>query len=146
MIRLGADRYAIETSYVVEIIPLVRLKEMPGAPAGVAGVMNYRDDAVPVVDLNLIAMGTPTPAMLTTRIVIVRYAPDAGLLGLLVPEATETLRADPDDFEDAGVATDGAPYLGRVKTTERGVIQQVTVASLLSAELRDALYRPEWAR
>ena len=140
MIRLGTDRYAIEAAHVVEIVSFVRLKAMPGAPAGVAGVMNYRDEAVPVVDLNLIAVGIPTPARLTTRIVITRYA-DAGLLGLLVPEATETVRANSDDFADAGVATDGAPYLGRVMTTEGGVIQQVTVSALLTAELRDALYR-----
>lgn len=140
MIRLGTDRYAIEAAHVVEIVSFVRLKAMPGAPAGVAGVMNYRDEAVPVVDLNLIAVGIPTPARLTTRIVITRYA-GAGLLGLLVPEATETVRANSDDFADAGVATDGAPYLGRVMTTEGGVIQQVTVSALLTAELRDALYR-----
>ena len=140
VIRLGTDRYAIEAAHVVEIVSFVRLKAMPGAPAGVAGVMNYRDEAVPVVDLNLIAVGIPTPARLTTRIVITRYA-DAGLLGLLVPEATETVRANSDDFADAGVATDGAPYLGRVMTTEGGVIQQVTVSALLTAELRDALYR-----
>ena len=141
VIRLGTDRYAIETAHVVEIVSLVRLKEMPGAPAGVAGVMNYRDEPVPVVDLNLVTVGQPTAARFTTRNIIVRYAPDAGLLGLLVPEATETLRARPDDFEDAGVATDGAPYLGRVMTTEHGVIQQVAVSALLTAELRDALYR-----
>ena len=70
-----------------------------------------------------------------------RYAPDSGLLGLLVPEATETLRAHPDAFSDAGVATDGAPYLGRVMTTDRGVIQLVTVSALLTPELHDALYR-----
>ena len=141
VIRLGADRYAIETASIVEIVPFVRLKEIPGAPTGVAGVMNYRADAVPVVDLNLLAVGVPTMARLATRIVIVRYTPDAGLLGLLVPEANEKLRAQPDDFIDAGVATDGAPWLGRVKTTERGVIQQVTVRALLTPELRDALYR-----
>jgi chemotaxis-related protein WspB len=142
VIRLGADRYAIETSQVVEVLPLVRLKELPGAPEGVAGVMNFRDSAVPVVDLNRLALGSPTPSRLTTRIVIVRYEAEDSMLGLLVPEAAEALRLDADAFVDAGVATDGARYLGDVLTTPDGVVQRVTVAALLTPELRDALFRP----
>ena len=151
VIRVGADRYAIDSSLVEEVVPLVRLKVLPGAPAGVAGVMNYRDEPVPVIDLEQLALGVPTASRLATRIVIVRHVIAAderqselgrsGLLGLLVPEALETRRIDVAALVDAGVATDGAPYLGGVLTTPEGVIQQVTVSALLSAELRGALFR-----
>jgi chemotaxis-related protein WspB len=141
VIRLGADRYAIDTAAVIEVLPLVRLKALPGGPVGVAGVMNFRDSAVPVVDLNLLAVGVPTPPRLTTRIVVVRYEEEASMLGLLVPEAAEALRFDADAFVDAGIATDGARYLGAVLTTPDGVVQRVTVSELLTADLRDALFR-----
>lgn len=142
VIRLAADRYAIDTAEVIEVLPLVRLKELPGGPVGVAGVMNFRDTAVPVVDLNLLATGSRTPARLTTRIVVVRYEQEGSVLGLLVPEAAEALRLDADAFVDAGVATDGARYLGAVLTTPDGVVQRVTVTELLTPELRHALFRP----
>jgi chemotaxis-related protein WspB len=142
VIRLGADRYAIDTAEVVEVLPFVRLKELPGGPVGVAGVMNFRDTAVPVIDLNLLALGSRTLPRLTTRIVVVRYEEEASVLGLLVPEAAEVLRLDADAFVGAGVATDGARYLGSVLTTPAGVIQRVTVSELLTPELRDALFRP----
>ena len=141
--RLGADRYALEATQVVEVVSLVRLKALHGAPNGVAGVMNYRDEPVPVIDLNLLATGVPTAALIATRIVVVRYAPDAGrsgVVGLLVPEATETMRLEPDRFTDPGVTTDGARYLGPVLATAEGVIQRVSVSALLTAELRDALF------
>ena len=141
LIRLGADRYALEAAQVVEVVPLVRLKELPGAPEGVAGVMNFRTDAVPVIDLNQLAANVATAQMLSSRIVVVRHAPSNELLGLLVPEATEAVDLDRERFVDAGVATDGAPYLGPVLTTPEGVIQLVTVSALLTAELRDALFR-----
>lgn len=146
VIRLGADRYAIDSSLVEEVVSLVRLKALPGAPMGVAGIMNYRADAVPVIDLNLVALGTPTPPRIATRIVVVRHAADgvdspSELLGLLVPQATETRRIDDEDFVDAGVATDGAAYLGPVLATPEGVIQRVSVGALLTDELRDALLR-----
>jgi chemotaxis-related protein WspB len=146
IIQLGEDRYALEASQVAEIVPLVRLKSLPGAPVGVAGLMNFRGAALPVVDVNLLATGTPTAATGATRIVVVHdviegRAGGGGALGLLVPDARETLRLDPAGFADAGIAADGAPYLGQVLATSEGVLQRVTIGALLSDELRDALSR-----
>ena len=143
VVRLGADRYAIEAARVVEVVALVRLKALHGAPHGTAGVMNYRDEPVPVIDLNLLAVGAPTPATTAARIVVVQYAPEpgrSGVVGLLVPEATQTLRLEPDRFTDAGIRTDGSRYLGPVLTTPDGVIQLVSVSALLTADLSDALF------
>jgi chemotaxis-related protein WspB len=39
--KLGTDRYAIEAAQVVEVLPLVGAKHIPGAPAGVAGILDY---------------------------------------------------------------------------------------------------------
>ena len=142
VIRLGADYYAIETAQVVEVIPLVRLKALHGAPAGVAGVMNYRDEPVPVLDLNLLATGASTAPAAGARIVIVQFA-SAGdqerMVGLLVPHATETLRLNPGAFTSPGVTADGVPYLGSVVTTDTGVIQRVSITALLTPELLQAL-------
>jgi chemotaxis-related protein WspB len=146
ILQLGADRYALEASQVTEIVPLVRLKSLPGAPVGAAGLMNYRGAPLPVVDLSLLATGVPTAATEAARIVVVRYtgqgrAGSDDALGLLVPEARDTVRLDPGSFVDAGLAADGAPYLGPVLATAEGVLQRVTVQALLSDELRDAVHR-----
>lgn len=149
LIRLGEDRYAIDADLVVEVAPLVRLKALPGAPMGAAGVMIFRGDAIPVVDLNLIALGSPTATRLMTRIVVVRYAPDESrqgeLLGLLVPEVMHAEHFDEAQFEPVGLATDGAEYLGPVLSTPDGVLQRVEVAALLTDALRRALFRSELA-
>jgi chemotaxis-related protein WspB len=150
LIRLGADRYALDADLVIEVVPLVRLKALPGAPLGAAGVMTFRGEAIPVVDLNLIALGEPTAPRLMTRIVVVRYAngeqheaPEA--LGLLVPEVMHAEHFEENRFESVGLATDGAPYLGPVLSTPAGVLQRVHVSALLTAELRCALFRRELA-
>jgi chemotaxis-related protein WspB len=150
LLRLGADRYAIDSDVVVEVLPIVRLKNIPCAPTGVVGMMSFRGRAIPVVDLSTIALGTATPSRMMTRIVVVRYEPaavgdGAGLLGLLVPEVMQTAHFDSSRFAPAGIRNDRAPYLGPVLTTDDGVLQQVLVAALLSEELRDALYHSEVA-
>jgi len=146
IIQLGSDRYALDAALVTEIVPRVRLKALPGAPRGAVGLMNYRGVSLPVVDLSLLATDSPTPLSGTSRIVVVRYdaprhADGGGALGLLVPDARETVRLDPDSFSRAGVAADGAPYLGDVVATPEGVLQRVTASALMSDELRAALYR-----
>jgi Chemotaxis signal transduction protein len=145
VVQLGGDRYAIEAAEVTEIVPLLRLKALPGAPVGTAGLMNYRGVVVPVVDLELLTSGVPTTATGSARIVVVHYLPDGGggaeSLGLLVPAANDTIRLDPDSFVHGGMRADGAAYLGAVFATPEGVVQRVGVKALLSPELRAALHR-----
>ncbi len=50
--QIGTDSYAIEAAQVARILPLVDIKRIPGAPAGVAGAFNYRGMPVPVADLS----------------------------------------------------------------------------------------------
>ena|SRR5256885_4176206 len=146
LLRLGGDRYAIDATCVVEVLPIVRLKNIPCAPAGVVGMMSFRGNALPVVDLSIVAFGTPTPQRMMTRIVVVRYEPalsgsDCGLLGLIVPEVMQTAHFDSSRFEPVGVRNERAPYLGPVLTTPDGVLQQVLIPALLNDELRNALFQ-----
>lgn len=140
VLALGGDRYALEAASVVEVLPVVRLKHLPGAPSGVAGLMNFRGAAVPVIDLGLLAGGGATPASTAARIIVMRLADAAapGLLALLVPSARDTARVEASAFAEPRV-TGSARWPGAVATTPDGVLQRVHVAELLTAELRAAL-------
>ncbi len=152
LFRLGDDRYALEAGAVVEVLPLARLKQIPQAPAGVAGLLDLHGMPVPVVDLSLLALGRPARAVMSTRIVLIRYpgrGPDRDtgrrdeerLLGLIAEYATETMRRAPADFVDAGVRSDAAPYLGPVTQDALGLVQWIAVDRLLTPAVRDALFQ-----
>ena len=84
--QLGDNRYAFDATQIEEILPLVAIKAIPQAPAGVAGVVNYRGAPVPVVDLSELTLSRPAQRRLSTRIIVVHYANDNGdkrLLGLI---------------------------------------------------------------
>src|SRR3954463_4736669 len=115
LFQLGSDRYAVAARDVAEVLPLVALKELPGAPRGVAGLMDYRGAALPVVDLNALALGQPAARRVSTRLLIVHYAPSSGgkrLLGLLAERATEMMRREPGEFQPANVRSESTRYLG----------------------------------
>ena len=125
--QLGRDRYALDATRVAEVLPLVGIKTIPHAPAGVAGVVNYRGAPVPVIDLSLLTLGRPAQTCLSTRIVVVHQAGQGGeerVLGLIAEKATETVRRDAGDFVPSGVANRDAPYLGPVASDERGLMQR----------------------
>jgi chemotaxis-related protein WspB len=149
LFQLGSDRYALEASRVVEVLPLVPLKRPFRPPPGVAGSLNYHGDFVPVVDMSELAMGRPAPPRLSTRIILARLvaAGDrAPLLGIICENATDMMRCEPADFVPAGVASEEAPYLGPIRIGPHGLVQLVDIDRLLSASLREFLFEPADAR
>jgi len=142
--QLGQDRYALEARQVRRVLPLVQLKAIPGAPPGVAGLLDYHGQPAPVLDLGEYAGGAPAAQLASTRILLVDYAPGGGaprLLGLRVERAVQTLRCPPADFVEGGLSLAGAPYLGPVRPDASGLVQWVRIEQLLPDRLRDMLYQ-----
>jgi chemotaxis-related protein WspB len=152
LFQLGKDRYALATEQVVEVLPRVNYKVIPAAPPGVAGVFNYHGAPVPLIDLSEMAMQRPARNSMSTRIILIHYRPapedtnipqETHLLGLLAEEVTTILSRTPEEFEEAGVTADDAPYLGPVTTDALGIVQRIEVERLLSVAVRDALFRTQ---
>ena len=142
LFQLGNDRYAIEASRVVEVVPLLHLKQLPQAPRGIAGIFNYRGSPVPTLDLCEVATGRPARERLSTRIIIIRYRPETGpehFLGIIAENATETLRKNPAEFVDTGLRIGAAPYLGPVYMDPNGAIQWIKEQYLFSENFRELL-------
>jgi chemotaxis-related protein WspB len=148
LFQLGVDRYAIDAAQVAEVLPLVRLKQIPAAPPWVAGAFSYHGEPVPVIDLSSLALGRPAQRRLGTRIVLVHYpqsgaagpGADSRLLGIVVEKAISTLRRDPSDFAACGIDNAGAPYLGPVTDHPGGLIQWVSVKDMLPEPVRSLLF------
>ena len=136
LFQLGNNRYALEASRVVEVVPLLALKRLPQSPRGMAGIFVYRGRPVPALDLCELTIGRPALEHLSTRILIVRHnkpAGDSELIGLIAERTTGTLRRDEKDFVDAGLKLASAPFLGPALWDDQGVIQLLDAQKLLDA-------------
>ncbi|MBZ9783806.1 chemotaxis protein CheW [Pseudomonas sp. REP124] len=142
--RIGSERYALRATEVAEVLPRVPLKPIAHAPHWVAGVFAWRGAVVPVIDLSALTFGAPAQARTSTRLVLVHYQTDESapkqLLGLILEQATDTLRCDPADFQPYGLDNPQAPYLGPVRNDELGLLQWVRVADLLDERVRALLF------
>ena len=143
LFQLGKDRYALAAAQIIEVLPRVQVKQLPQAHPALAGAINYHGESVPLIDLSQIALGRQANRRLSTRIVLVNY-PDAQnrshRLGLLAERATETVVLAAERFQDSGVDTPGAPYLGPVAMDASGMIQRVELDRLLPEALRNVLF------
>jgi chemotaxis-related protein WspB len=120
------------------------LRAIAHAPHWVAGVFPHRGQVVPVIDVSALTFGHPANVRTSTRLVLVHYRPDAEraeqLLGLVLEQATDTLRCPRSDFKAYGLDNRQAPYLGPVRETDSGLLQWIRVQELLTDPVRELLY------
>ena len=137
--HISNERYVIETSNIVEIIPVVFLKKVPGAEAMVSGMLNYHGDAIPIIDINILCNGVPVRRSLTSRIILIKYKDDK-ILGLLAESVTETLDIENDEFKDVGFKVSDYKFLGGIAEHNDSLLQLINVDQLLSENLEDTLF------
>jgi chemotaxis-related protein WspB len=141
--HVDGQRYGLDITQVVKVLPYVDLRPLSGVPRYVAGVFRYRDEMIPVIDLSQLISGTPVPPMLSTRLILVAHPGPAGTgrtLGLLAERATDILEDGAARTEPSGYASSDAPYLGGLSVSNNDMIQFVRVEHLLPDDLRSRLF------
>ncbi len=165
----GANRYAVDVARVVELIPRVELRPVPHAPAFLAGLLGYRGQVVPVVDLGVLLDAPPCPDRLNTRILLVNatsgeshrpvpdrhdpaehgaparseLSPDRDLLGLIAERVSDMIKVRPDQVKPTAVQVRQAPYLGTIVQTDEGIVQLIVVEKIWDATIQGAAFGPD---
>ena len=140
---VGSSRYALAAVSLIEVLPLVELQPAPALPPEVAGLLNYRGQVVPVIDIPQMLLGVPCPPRLSSRTLLTRYVlPDGQerILGLRVERAREVR-----GMADASPAPSGLrtpPWLGQVALEHGAIIQMIQPAGLLTDAVRELLFPP----
>ena len=146
--RVGEDRFAIDCASVVILIPLVELRPIHRSPPHIAGLFTYHGRIVPVIDVNTLIIDRPCEKKLSTRIIMVQLPPladapgsESDLIGLMAEDATRIEEIDPKKGSThPGFKIQDAPYLGIIAQDDRGMIQFLRPAHILTDEQRKVLF------
>lgn len=136
LFQIDDDIYAIDSTHIVEVLPLVMLRKVYQVPNHIAGVFRYRNCIVPVVDLRQLIRGEACRSRFSTRIIMIQYSTRNGenaYVGLLAERATETLNQP----EHVPAQHSDRSYLGEVWTYEDKMIQRFRWEALI-ADVQDA--------
>jgi chemotaxis-related protein WspB len=149
LFSLADDRYAIRATDIVELLPLAELKRIPPAPAYIAGLLNFRGEPVPVLDLGRLIHDAPCERRLSTRILVINYAladDDHRQLGLMAENVTEVFSRTAEQALSPGLEIGEASYLESVYVDASELIQLLNVRELLPTEVRQSLFSASDAR
>jgi chemotaxis-related protein WspB len=140
---LGGDRYVIKASDVIEIVPLVKLTNIPKAPDFIAGMFNYRGTAVPVIDMHRLITNRPYSRVMSTRIILVDYSAASSpghVLGLIAAHVTDMVNLNDKSFVDPVIQMNDMPHMSEIMTGQGGVIQRVDLENFLPEDVRKMLF------
>jgi chemotaxis-related protein WspB len=130
-------RYAMDSVHIVEVIPLLQPKKIPGAPGYVAGIINYRGTPVPVLDLCSLEGGNPCRKYYSTRIILVRYQVEnrQKLVGLMVERATDVVSCHETDVRSSGVLLEKRGGGAKSEPGQEEIVQLFDVQRMLPADI-----------
>ena len=104
VVRLGEGRFAVALEEVAEVGKLPPVTRVPGAPAWVAGVVNWRGRILAVLDLGLLLGADDAASGPAARLVVL--VTDVATVGVLV-DGVEGTAALGDSYEPVPAAIGG---------------------------------------
>lgn len=138
LLIVNGRRHALPATHVVEVLPWMPAQSVPLAPQQITGMLNYRGQWIPVVDLSRLLGGEECPRWLSSRTVIVSVgAGPQRLIGLQV-EACELHQAS-GLATQPGLRLPHAPFVGEVLADGDRLIQLLRPDDLLDSATLDAL-------
>ena len=143
VVRLGGCRYAVPMPVVAEVGRPPGLTRVPGLPAWVAGVANWRGRVLAVLDLRPLLAAEAAPLDRRGRLVVLSR--DGVTAGMLTEGVEGTTDVDPEALEPALAhlpETTGALLAGQI-TDADGPVGVLDLDAVFG--LADSLPRPRRA-
>lgn len=129
---IGGHCLAVDANVVQEVVRMVAVAALPGAPAAVEGVINVRGTLVPVLDPR-VKFGWPsTPHRLEQHLILVHAA--GRLVALRVDRATDLRAVPAEAVVGASELAVGAEHTAGVLRLADGALVLHDVARFFSLE------------
>ncbi len=136
MVRLGGARYAVGMSVVAEVGRLPRLTRVPGTPAWLAGVANWRGRILAVLDIRPLLDAAMTPTGSLGRLVVL--SENTITVGLLTEGVQGVVSCDPEQINPPPMTLageTGSLLIGQF-TQATGPVAVLDPAALLNLRFR----------
>lgn len=141
-LSIGDERYGVEATKVIEVVPLIALRKIPLADQCIRGIFNYRGHPTPVVDLCQLFEKRDCVNNLSTRIIIVEYTALTGIkrcIGLIAENITNVMSCETHEMENSGIHHDQNDFLGLIYTHNTEMIQLIDTNKILPDSISNQL-------
>ena len=136
MFRIGKSLLAVPVDQVIEVYQPEIITPIPQSPPNLAGVINFRGQIVPVIDLagKLALQGQPDEEALY----VIISDKLGGMAGILVDYVESVISVNPKDIKTTGEVLgkriEDIPYLTGITMTEQGIVLIIDLGKIASVE------------
>lgn len=138
--RLGKSEFGIDIMNVKEISAYEESTSVPNAPSFIEGVLNFRGNVIPIINLKERLKLGKSEVTKDTRIIVVTI--EEKEVGFIVDEASQTLRVTNDKIDPVPSFTGGVDrrYITGVgKLDERRLLIIIDLMKILSETELEAI-------
>lgn len=137
--RLGDEKYAVDILNVGGISEFREVTRVPNAPVFIDGIINLRGDIIPIVNLKKRFNIPERTVDSDTRIIINNIKGKD--IGFIVDEASQVIKIDDADIEDAPDIIKGADrqYISGVGKVNDQIVILLNLEKILSEEEQKAV-------
>lgn len=135
-------RYALDSKHIVEVIPLLKTKKIPAAPAFVTGMINYHGVPVPVFDFCAIEGDEASRKFYSTRIILVNYPLDGEnkLVGVIAERATDIIKVGESDIRSSGILLEKNLISGTDDSGQEEIVQLFDIKRMIPEDVVRELF------
>lgn len=137
--KLNNNEYGIDIMNVKEIIEHTDCSEVPNSPDFIRGIINYRGDIVPVIDLHKKFNISSTSITDDTRLII--FGLGDKQIGLLVDDASQVVPIDDKNVENAPsiIIDSNTKFIGGIGKLNDRMVIILDLENLLSNSEREQI-------
>jgi len=128
--RVGQDRFAFLHQGIEEIVPMARLTGVPESAVWIAGILNFRERMVAVIDVHARMHNKARRPELSDLILI--YRVEQRVVGLIVQELLELKTVSHADIDDAPTDVPFAPHLMGALQSEGWPVLLISIRTLIA--------------
>ncbi|MDR7857309.1 chemotaxis protein CheW [Tissierella sp.] len=133
--KLGKGEFGIDIMNVKEISPYEESISLPSTPNFIEGVINYRGNVIPIINLKKRLLLGESEITKDTRIIVINL--DNKEIGFIVDEASQTVRLNDDQIDEAPTFIAGVDkkYITGVgKLDEKRLLILIDLKKILSQD------------
>ncbi len=138
--KLGKEEFGIDIMNVKEIIPHQESVHVPNTPNFIEGIINYRGNVIPIINLKRRFKIGAEEITKETRIIVINL--DEKEIGFIVDEASQTLRLEENQIDptpDIISGIDRRYIIGVGKISEDRLLILIDLQKILTDEEKDEI-------
>lgn len=130
---LGEQEYAVQLTYVREVIELPDITPVPQSPSHFRGIMNLRGQILSIVDIRLKLLGTKQEATPGSAVIILDF--ESFFVGVVVSSVNRVLPFEKEEIKEAPkMENSRGDFVNGIVQKDKKLILVLDVARTLNIE------------